>query len=41
VTDDDDDDDDKEVQECLTKDDRGRVSFVKIGARTGILYSLS
>jgi len=37
--DDDDDDDDDEVQECLTKDGRGRLSFVKMGANTVILYS--
>jgi hypothetical protein len=39
VTDDDEDDDDYEFQECLTKDGRRRVSFVKIGANTVILYS--
>jgi hypothetical protein len=39
VTDDDDDDDDDEVQECLTKDGQGRVSFVKIGANTHILLT--
>ena len=35
----DDGDDDDEVQGCLTKDGRGRLSFVKMGANTVILYS--
>ena len=36
--DDDDDDDDDDVQECLTKNGQGRLSFVKMGANNVILY---